>query len=201
VEALRQRLSDVEGNGVPLHAVNAKDPASVAELHRYLGPGSTAVLVGSSGAGKSTLTNTLLGIEKMKTGDVRAADSRGRHTTTHRALIPLPQGGCLIDTPGMRELKLTGEEELVDTVFDDIERFAADCKFRDCRHDAEPGCAVRAALERGEIDAARWDNYRKLQAELVAASDSLAAQQAKKASERVGNKALNKRLVEKYGKR
>ena len=201
VEALRARLAQIEGGGVPVHAVNAKDASSVAELHPYLGAGVTAVLVGSSGAGKSTLTNTLLGIEKMKTGAVREADSRGRHTTTHRALIPLPQGGCLIDTPGMRELKLTGEEELADTVFDDIEAFASGCKFRDCRHEAEPGCTVRAALERGEIDAGRWENYRKLQAELGAASNSLAAQQAKKAAERVGNKALNKRLTEKYGRR
>lgn len=201
VEALRARLAQIEGGGVPVHAVNAKDAASVAQLHGYLGAGITAVLVGSSGAGKSTLTNTLLGIEKMKTGAVRDADSRGRHTTTHRALIRLPQGGCLIDTPGMRELKLTGEEELVDTVFDDIEAFAGNCKFRDCRHEAEPGCAVRAALERGEIDAGRWQNYRKLQAELGVATDALAAQQARKSEARIQGKALGKRLGEKYGKR
>ncbi len=201
VDALRARLAEIEGGGVPVHAVNAKDATSVAELHAYLGPGSTAVLVGSSGAGKSTLTNTLLGIEKMKTAAVRGTDSRGRHTTTHRALIPLPQGGCLIDTPGMRELKLTGEEDLAETVFEDIEALAAGCKFRDCAHEAEPGCAVRAALERGEIDLGRWDNYRKLQGELSAASDSLAAQQTRKAGERVGNKAVNKRLTEKYGRR
>ena len=201
VDALRERLAAIEGGGVAVHAVNAKDPASVAQLHGYLGPGTTAVLVGSSGAGKSTLTNTLLGIEKMKTGAVRDADSRGRHTTTHRALIPLPQGGCLIDTPGMRELKLTGEEALVDTVFDDIEALAEGCRFRDCRHEKEPGCAVRAALAKGEIDPGRWDHYRKLQAELASASDSLASQQAKKADARVMNKALGKRLTEKYGKR
>jgi ribosome biogenesis GTPase len=201
VEPLRARLAQIEGGGVPVHAVNAKDAASVAELHPYLGPGITAVLVGSSGAGKSTLTNTLLGIEKMKTGDVRASDSRGRHTTTHRALIPLPQGGCLIDTPGMRELKLTGEEDLAEVVFDDIEAFARQCRFRDCRHDSEPGCAVRAALERGEIEAARWEHYRKLQGEIATAADSLAAQLARKADARVQGKALGKRLTEKYGKR
>jgi ribosome biogenesis GTPase len=201
VDALRERLAGIEGGGAPVHAVNSKDPASVAQLHAYLGPGTTAVLVGSSGAGKSTITNTLLGIEKMKTGEVRDTDSRGRHTTTHRSLIPLPQGGCLIDTPGMRELKLTGEEELVDTVFDDIEALAAQCRFRDCRHQQEPGCAVRAALSRGEIDAGRWDHYRKLQGELAVASDTLAAQLARKAEARIGNKALSKRLTEKYGKR
>lgn len=201
VEALRERLASIEGGGVPVHAVNAKDAASVAQLHAYLGAGVTAVLVGSSGAGKSTLTNTLLGLEKMKTGAVRDSDSRGRHTTTHRALIPLPQGGCLIDTPGMRELKLTGDEDVADTVFEDIEALAADCRFRDCRHGSEPGCAVRAALERGEIEAARWENYRKLQDELAAAADSFATQQAKKADARVQGKALGKRLTEKYGRR
>ena len=128
-------------------AVNAKDPASVASLHGWLGAGRTSVLVGSSGAGKSTLTNTLLGIEKMKTAAVRENDSRGRHTTTHRALIPLPSGACLIDTPGMRELKPTGEEELAESGFADIEALAEQCKFRDCSHQTEPGCAVRAAIE------------------------------------------------------
>jgi ribosome biogenesis GTPase / thiamine phosphate phosphatase len=201
VDELRERLTSIEGGGVPVHAINARDPQSVAALHAYLGMGSTAVLVGSSGAGKSTLTNTLLGIERMKTGAVRDADSRGRHTTTHRALLPLPQGGCLIDTPGMRELKLTGEEDLADTVFEDIEALAATCRFRDCAHGAEPGCAVRAALESGELEVARWENYAKLHGELVAASNTLAAQQAKKSHARVMGKALGKRLTEKYGKR
>ena len=202
VDALRAHLAAVELGGVPVHAINAKDAASTKVLDPYLGEGRTAVLVGSSGAGKSTLTNTLLGREKMKTGAVRDADSRGRHTTTHRALLPLPQGGCLIDTPGMRELKLTGEEDLAEApVFDDIEALAASCKFRDCRHESEPGCAVRAALENGALDPARWQNYRKLQDELAAASDTLAAQQAKKSEARVMGKALNKRLTEKYGKR
>src|SRR5699024_10356298 len=118
----------------------------------------SAVLVGSSGAGKSTLTNTLLGESRMATGRVRRSDSRGRHTTTHRALLPLPTGGCLIDTPGMRELKLTGEESM--DLFADIEALALRCRFADCQHGNEPGCAVQAALASGEIDAARWHNYR-----------------------------------------
>src|SRR3546814_4921272 len=102
-------------------AVNAKDRDSVAVLDPWLRAGMTAVLVGSSGAGKSTLTNTLLGVEKMKTAGVRESDARGRHTTTHRALIPLPSGACLIDTPGLRALKPTGEEELAEGGFADIE--------------------------------------------------------------------------------
>jgi energy-coupling factor transporter ATP-binding protein EcfA2 len=105
---------ELAAQDVAVRAVNAKDAASVAALHAWLQPGRTAVLVGSSGAGKSTLTNTLLGMERMKTNEVRESDSRGRHTTTYRALIPLPTGACLIDTPGMRELKPTGEEDVAE---------------------------------------------------------------------------------------
>lgn len=157
--ALRERLPDT----TPIHAINGKDPASAELLARYLGPGDSAVLVGSSGAGKSTLTNTLLGTERMATGEVRAHDSRGRHTTTHRALLMLPSGGCLIDTPGMRELKLTGEENL--DLFADIEALAETCRFADCGHGSEPGCAVQAALDSGELTAERWRNYLKLRDE------------------------------------
>ena len=156
---LRERLP----TDTPIHAINAKDPASATLLARYLQPGDSAVLVGSSGAGKSTLTNTLLGSERMATGEVRAHDSRGRHTTTHRALLMLPSGGCLIDTPGMRELKLTGEENL--DLFAAIEALAETCRFADCGHGSEPGCAVQSALDRGELTAERWRNYLKLRDE------------------------------------
>jgi ribosome biogenesis GTPase len=163
---------------VPVLALNAKDAESVAQLSPWLGAGQSVVLVGSSGAGKSTLTNTLTGKQKMKTGAVRAHDSRGRHTTTHRALISLPQGACLIDTPGMRELKLSGDESLGDAVFDDIAELARNCRFRDCRHGREPGCAVRAALERGALDPGRLANYLKLGAELAHATQTIAARPA-----------------------
>ena len=191
-------LEDERLSNVPVHPVNAKDASSVAVLHPYLGPGKSAVLVGSSGAGKSTLTNTLLGIEKMKTNAVRENDQRGRHTTTHRVLIPLPQGGCLIDTPGMRELKLSGEEDLADGGFDDIEALAQGCRFSDCGHSNEPGCAVRAAIESGELDEVRYNSYCKLRDERDAAATTLAQ---RRAEERVANKALNKRLKDKYGRR
>jgi len=144
----------------PIHALNCKDPASAQELARYLQPGDSAVLVGSSGAGKSTLTNTLFGTATMATAAVRSHDSRGRHTTTHRALLQLPSGGCLIDTPGMRELKLTGEEQL--DLFADIEALAEQCRFADCGHGSEPGCAVQVALDTGELSAERWRSYLKL---------------------------------------
>ena len=158
VAELTARLPD----GTPLHAINAKDPASATILAAYLQPTTSAVLVGSSGAGKSTLTNTLLGEVRMATATTRG-DDRGRHTTTHRALLLLPSGACLIDTPGMRELKLTGEEDL--EVFADIDELAAQCRFADCLHSNEPGCAVRAALQSGELDADRYRHFLKLREE------------------------------------
>jgi ribosome biogenesis GTPase len=186
---------------VELHAINAKDSASIAPLLGHLQHGDTAVLVGSSGAGKSTLTNTLLGVQRQATNTVRDNDSRGRHTTTHRALIALPSGGCLIDTPGMRELKLTGDEELGQAGFADIETLALQCRFGDCAHGNEPGCAVRAALDSGALDAARWANFLKMRDELSATNETLEAQLRRKGQARVANKALNKRLNEKYGGR
>ncbi|MEL1263195.1 ribosome small subunit-dependent GTPase A [Pseudoxanthomonas putridarboris] len=193
-------LADIAAQGVPVFTVNAKDPASVAQLSPWLLPGRTVVLVGSSGAGKSTLTNTLLGDERMKTGEVRESDSRGRHTTTFRALIPLPSGACMIDTPGMRELKPTGEEDLAEGGFADIEAWAAKCRFRDCSHQREPGCAVRAAIECGELDEGRFLNYLKLRDEVAAAAGKLAGRLADKANTRVPGKASNKRPDDKYGK-
>jgi ribosome biogenesis GTPase len=187
--------------GTETYAVNAKDSASVAPLLQHLQAGDTAVLVGSSGAGKSTLTNTLLGVERQATRTVREHDSRGRHTTTHRALIQLPSGGCLIDTPGMRELKLTGDEDLSTGTFADIEALSLECRFGDCTHGNEPGCAVCAALESGVLDLERWQAYLKLRDELAAASDTLEVQLKRKAHARISNKALNKRLADKYGRR
>lgn len=181
-------------------AINAKSAESVAPLLRYFGPGSSTVLVGSSGVGKSTLTNTLLGETRQATNSVREADSRGRHTTTYRALIQLPGGGCLIDTPGMREIKLTGEESLDGSQFGDIEELAQECRFGDCSHLSEPGCAVRAALEDGRLDNDRWHNYLKLRGELAAAADSLETQLRRKSESRVLTKALGRRLDEKYGR-
>jgi ribosome biogenesis GTPase len=191
-------LEDERLTSVPVHPVNAKDAASVAVLHPYLGPGKSAVLVGSSGAGKSTLTNTLLGIEKMKTNAVRENDQRGRHTTTRRVLIPLPQGGCLIDTPGMRELKLSGDEDLAEGGFDDIEALARGCRFSDCGHSNEPGCAVRAVIEAGDLDETRYASYCKLRDERDAAAQTLAERrdEAKQL-----HRGLHQRLKDKYGRR
>jgi ribosome biogenesis GTPase len=177
-------LEELAAQDIPLLAINGRDPASASALLPWLGAGKTVVLVGSSGAGKSTLTNTLLGYELMKTAEVRGNDSKGRHTTTHRALIPMPSGACLIDTPGMRELKPTGEEALGEAGFADVEALAAQCRFRDCAHQREPGCAVRAAIDSGELDEERLLNYFKLKDEVAAAAAKLAVRQAQQALER-----------------
>jgi ribosome biogenesis GTPase len=178
IAAAIAELRDVAGD-TPVLALNAKDRDSAAALAPWLGAGRTVVLVGSSGAGKSTLTNSLLGSERMKTGEVRDSDDRGRHTTTHRALIALPSGACLIDTPGMRELKPTGEEAVADS-FADVEELAIRCKFRDCRHASEPGCAVRAAIEAGTLSSERFASYLKLGGEVAGAAGQLASRRAQK---------------------
>jgi ribosome biogenesis GTPase len=178
IAAATAELRDVAGD-TPVLALNAKDRDSAAALAPWLGAGRTVVLVGSSGAGKSTLTNSLLGSERMKTGEVRDSDDRGRHTTTHRALIALPSGACLIDTPGMRELKPTGEEAVADS-FADVEELAIRCKFRDCRHASEPGCAVRAAIEAGTLSYERFASYLKLGGEVAGAAGQLASRRAQK---------------------
>ncbi len=140
---------------VPVHAISARGARGIAELERYFDGNRTIVLVGSSGVGKSTMTNQLLGRDAQATQDVRAHDSRGRHTTTHRQLFIRPQGGAIIDTPGMRGLEQWIETASIDPLVEELEVLALSCKFRNCRHDTEPGCAVRAAIASGELDAAR----------------------------------------------
>ena len=153
--------------GAPVLALSAKTGQGLGALDGYLKPGQTAVLLGSSGAGKSTLLNVLAGEERMATREVRAADDRGRHTTSHRELVLLPSGALILDTPGMRELGLWDADEGVAATFADIEVLAGQCKFRDCRHGDEPGCAVQAAIEAEALDPSRLWNYEKLQAELA----------------------------------
>jgi ribosome biogenesis GTPase len=153
--------------GAPVLAVSAKAGIGLEDLAVHLPPGRTAVLLGSSGAGKSTLLNALAGEEKMATGEIREDDARGRHTTSHRELVRLPSGGLILDTPGMRELGLWEADEGVSTVFEDVEALAARCRFSDCRHAGEPGCAVRAAIATSELSEERLRAYEKLQAELA----------------------------------
>ena len=146
--------------GVPIHVVSARDPTVAAILKPYFEGNRTAVLVGSSGAGKSTLTNLLLGRTAQATGEVRVHDSRGRHTTTHRQLFQRPDGGSIIDTPGMRGLEAWTTAVPVPDDFADIDALAASCKFRDCHHLSEPACAVRAAIANGTLDAARLEVFK-----------------------------------------
>ena len=152
--------------GVEVRAISALTGDGVAALaDDHLPPGRTAVVLGSSGVGKSTLVNALLGYQRLRTGAVREDDSRGRHTTTHRELVRLPAGALLIDTPGIRSLGVAGASDGLETAFADIADLALGCKFRDCRHDGEPGCAVRAALDDGTLDRARFASHRKLERE------------------------------------
>jgi ribosome biogenesis GTPase / thiamine phosphate phosphatase len=171
----------LEAQGVPVFAINSKDPQSAAQLAPWLKAGQSLVFVGSSGAGKSTLTNTLLGMERMKTGGVRQRDAKGRHTTTHRALLALPSGACIIDTPGMRELKPTGEEDVAEQ-FEEIDALALQCRFRDCAHHNEPGCAVQDAVTNGVLTATRLAHFLKLRAEVSQAAQQLAVRQAQQAA-------------------
>lgn len=153
--------------GVPVHAVSSVTGEGLGSLDPYLLPGQTVALLGSSGVGKSTLVNRLLGQDLLATAELRR-DGRGRHTTTHRELVHLPGGALLLDTPGMRELQLWADESALDETFADVAELARECRFSDCAHGQEPGCAVRAALGNGSLPEIRWESYSKLQRELRA---------------------------------
>jgi ribosome biogenesis GTPase len=146
-------------------ATSVTQGTGITEVRAFLGPGVTAALLGPSGAGKSSLINALLGDQRLATGAVRAADGKGRHTTTRRQLIELPEGGALVDTPGMRELGLWDAGEGIERAFSDVTALAAACRFRDCQHRGEPGCAIVAALDAGQLDARRFASFDKLRRE------------------------------------
>jgi ribosome biogenesis GTPase len=161
------RVAEAEGVafGVPVHVASSETGEGLEELGALFVPGRTLALLGSSGVGKSTLVNRLAGEELLATRELRA-DGRGRHTTTHRELVLLPGGGLVIDTPGMRELQLWVSEDGLETTFSDVEELATQCRFFDCAHETEPGCAVTAAIRSGRLDAERLASYRKLGREL-----------------------------------
>lgn len=185
----------------PVTITSIVDGRGLDALVAAIPPGITAAFAGSSGVGKSALVNRLLGKAAQEIGDVRSHDKRGRHTTTRRALFSLPSGGLVVDTPGMRELKPwqpEGEASL--EVFDDLEELAAQCRFGNCRHAAEPGCAVREAMDAGTVDADRVASFVKLRAEREAGESrqsQFATHQAKRAQARVASVALRKRVREK----
>jgi len=151
--------------GAPVVTASAVAEDGLDAIRAHLAPGRTIALLGSSGVGKSSIVNALAGEQRLRTNTVRESDSRGRHTTTRRELVPLPGSGALIDTPGMRELQLWAGRESVAGVFDEIAEFASQCRYRDCSHQMENGCAVRQAVEEGRLDAARLASFLKLQAE------------------------------------
>jgi ribosome biogenesis GTPase len=162
----RRRTMERAAPGVPVHTVSALYGHGLDVARALIGPGVTVALLGSSGAGKSTLANGLLGAERQATRAVRTDDSRGRHTTTRRELLVLPGGGVLVDTPGLRELQLWASAEAAGQAFADVEDLARACRFADCRHDSEPGCAVTRAAAEGTLDPSRLASYHKLQGEL-----------------------------------
>jgi ribosome biogenesis GTPase / thiamine phosphate phosphatase len=166
---VREKVEEVTAIalGVPVVTLSALNSEGIENIRRYIASGSTLAFLGSSGVGKSTIINRLLGEEKQKVGAVREHDSRGKHITTCRELIMLPGGGIVIDNPGLRELQLWVDEEALDKTFEDVKELGEQCKFGDCAHLNEPGCAVKNAIENGQLDGKRLQSYIKLKKELV----------------------------------
>ena len=174
-EDYRDYLTQVErvAAGVNTHVVSAHTGYGLNRLNAYLQPGKTAVFLGSSGVGKSSLVNTLAGEEVMAVNAIREDDSKGRHTTTHRQLIRLPSGVMIIDTPGMRELGMWDVSEGLHDAFADVEQYIGKCRFSDCRHEMEPGCAIKTAIAAGDLEAGRWESYKKLKEEAMDKAEML----------------------------
>jgi len=153
-------------NGIPVYAISAKENYGLENLLKYIKPGKTISFIGSSGVGKSTIINRILGEDRMLVYEIRDADHRGRHTTTHRQLLLLPDGGILIDNPGMRDIKVIGDPKNLNRTFQDIVSLSNNCRFRNCNHHQEPGCAVREAISLGKLAEKRLDNFLKLKRDM-----------------------------------
>lgn len=198
-----ERVADVAAvaPGVPIRVLAARDGVGIDSLTPLLEPGRTAALLGSSGVGKSTIVNALLGWERQQTREVRAADQRGRHTTTVRELLVTDSGALLIDSPGMRSVGMWDAEDGLADAFSDVESFAADCRFTDCAHETEPGCAVRAAISAGRLSETRLESQRKLgrEAEVQARKHDAALRASAKQRWKAITKSNRRRTQLKYG--
>ncbi len=160
-------MAEEAAPGVDIIMTSCLNSEGITEIADLMAPGKTCALIGPSGVGKSSLINAIAGKDLMKTGEIREKEKKGSHTTTHRELLLLPGGGCMIDTPGLRELQLWGEKEALEKTFSDVEEIAVSCRFRDCSHLGEPGCAVQTALAEGALTHRRYENYLDLQKELA----------------------------------
>jgi len=185
-ESYVQQARDLD-HQLQIECLDARDSAQLQPLRQLCGPGQTLAALGSSGVGKSTLINALSGAGQL-VGEVRGDDNKGKHTTTSRSLHRLEAGGVLIDLPGIRELQLTGCADGIDDTFAEVAALIADCRFNNCRHDGEPGCAITKALAAGQLDPRRWDNYRKLQGEQQVYSQIKAAQDKRENRKNVSKK-------------
>ena len=188
--------------GVDVHVTSVTSGRGLDEIGSYLKDGKTVALIGPSGSGKSTLVNVLAGEDVQLTREVRVSDGRGRHTTVSRELIPLPGGGLIIDTPGLRAVGMWDTADGIDQAFSDIAELAVGCRFRDCTHDGEPGCAVEAAVESGDLPERRLESYRELQSEVRLVTEQLdvRARQERKRQDKILGRTI-KRFYRDGGKR
>jgi ribosome biogenesis GTPase len=202
-EDIAGRLADVAGiaPGVPIRVLSAREGTGIETLTPLLDSGKTIALLGSSGVGKSTIVNALLGWERQLTKDVREDDARGRHTTTNRELMVMPNGALLIDNPGIRSVGIWDADEGLDDAFADVQAFAAECRFNDCEHGSEPGCAVRAAIARGDLPAERLASQQKLQREWAAMARRVdpAARELERRRWKGIHKSVRNHMKQKYG--